>query len=398
MLAGDPPKSRTKTALRHGGKNLLLVFLSLAFALGLVEIALRIHNPLGFSMKGYKIILPVNKNEVIQHSSWSKLDQTVYLHRNSLGFRGDEPPPDLDRWLSIVAVGGSTTICFELADNKTWVYVLGEQLKNNFQRLWVNNAGLAGHSTFGHIILMEDFLVKLRPKVVIFLVGVNDIGVDSVKRVDQNINTGLRWESFRSLERFAGALADYSEVAAAVLNLKRYYFPKVTWAPSQREVNLKTEPTLEMADAAKAAKERDYQAKYPQVYEINLKTLVRICRENDIIPVLMTQPALYGHGVDDVTGVDLSKIKITDDINGGFYWTILEIHNRVTRKVAQEEKVFLIDLAREVPKSSKYYYDLVHYDNVGAAKVGSIIYQQLYPYLAQKFPQYLRTTAGPEGK
>ena len=88
---------------------------------------------------------------------------------------------------------------------------------------------------------------------------------------------------------------------------------------------------------------------------------------------------------------------MAEGINGGFFWTVLELYNGATRKVAQEEKVLLIDLAREVPKSSKYYYDLVHYDNVGAAKVGSIIYQHLYPYLAQRFPQYLRTTASREG-
>ena len=309
MPAGDQPKSQKKTGLRNFGKNLLLVGLSLAFALGLVEITLRIYNPLGFTIKGDQIILPSNKKEIIHHSSNSKLDKTVQVHRNSLGFRGDEPPPDLDRCLSIVAVGGSTTICFELADNKTWVYVLGEKLKNNFHRLWINNAGLAGHSTFGHIILMENFIVKLRPKVVIFLVGINDVGVTHVKKVDKSLDKGLRWDSFRSLERFAGALADHSEVAAVILNLKRYYFPKVTWAPPQREVDLKTEPILEMPEGTKAALDQKYLARYPKTYEMQLKTLIRICKENNILPVLMTQPALYGPGRDDVTGVDLSHDK-----------------------------------------------------------------------------------------
>ncbi len=391
------PQSRIRTRLRNAAKNLLLVLVSLVLALGLVEIALRIYNPLGFSIKGYQIILPYNKKEVIHHSRASKLDPIVYLHRNSLGFRGEEPPQDWDRCLSIVAVGGSTTICFELADDKTWVHVLGEKLKRNFQRLWINNAGLAGHSVFGHIILMENFLVQLRPKVAVFLVGVNDIGVSDVKRVDKNINAGLKWGSFRSLERFTGALADHSEVAAAILNLKRYYFPKVTWAPPQREINLKTEPVFEMSEATKEALYRQHAAKYPRPYEKRLQTLVHICRENNILPVLMTQPALYGPGKDDVTGVDLSQLKVGDGINGGFYWRILELYNNVTRKVAQEDKVLLIDLARELPKSSKYYYDFIHYDNIGAAKVANIVYQHLEPYLAQKFPQYLRTTISSKG-
>jgi len=381
----------SKTIFRNFIRNLLLVALSLAFALGLVEIALRIHNPFGFSIKGYKIVLPINKNEVIHHESWSKLDKTVHLHRNSLGFRGDEPPKDWDRSLSIVAVGGSTTICFELADNKTWVHVLGEKLKNDFPGVWINNAGLAGHSTFGHIILMENFIVKLRPKVVIFLVGVNDTAVDRENRVDESLYQGLKWDSFRSLERLSTALADHSEVAAAVLNLKRHFFPKITWAPPTRELDLKNAPTQEMSPATKAAMMEDFLEKYPRTFENRLKRLIRISRDHQILPVLMTQPALYGNCEDDVTGADLSKIKIREGINSGFYWDMLDVLNGVTRKVAKEEQVALVDLAREIPKSSKYYYDLVHYDNVGAEKVASVIYRNLLPRLVREFPQDLRT-------
>lgn len=397
MPSGDGSPSRIKTAGRQVAKNLLLVVLSLVFALGLAEIALRIYNPLGFSMKGYKIILPAHKNEVIHHRAGSKLDETVYLHRNSLGFRGPELPPDLDRHLSIVAVGGSTTICFELADDKTWVHVLGEKLKAKFKGLWVNNAGLAGHSTFGHLILMENFIIRLRPKVVIFLVGHNE-GIVRENDADKDIYKKLTWESFRSLERLAGPLADHSEVAAAILNLKRYYFPKVNWAPPQREMDLTTEPTLKMSPAAQEALKREYRAKNVKPYELRLEKLIRLCRENHILPVLITQPALCGSGVDEVTGVDISQVKVTDEINSGFYWDVFEINNEVARRVARQEGVLLIDLARELPKSSKYYYDLTHYDNSGAAEVGKIVYRHLSPYLAAKFPQFLRSAPPGTGK
>jgi lysophospholipase L1-like esterase len=237
---------------------------------------------------------------------------------------------------------------------------------------------------------MENFIVQLRPKVVIFLVGVNDTAVDRENRVDESIYQGIRWDSFRSLERLSGALADHSEVAAAVLNLKRHFFPKVTWAPPTRELDLKNAPTQEMPPASKAAMMQDFLEKYPRPFETRLQRLIRICRDHQIMPVLMTQPALYGNCLDDVTGVDLSRIKIREGINSGFYWDILDVLNGVTRKVAREEQAALVDLAREIPKSSKYYYDLVHYDNVGAEKVASAIYQNLLPRLAREFPQDLR--------
>lgn len=54
--------------------------------------------------------------------------------------------------MTIISVGGSTTECFYISDDKTWTHILGMKLKSVFTRVWINNAGLDGHSTFGHII------------------------------------------------------------------------------------------------------------------------------------------------------------------------------------------------------------------------------------------------------
>lgn len=58
----------------------------------------------------------------------------------------------LKSYLTIISVGGSTTECFYISDDKTWTHILGMKLKSVFTRVWINNAGLDGHSTFGHII------------------------------------------------------------------------------------------------------------------------------------------------------------------------------------------------------------------------------------------------------
>jgi lysophospholipase L1-like esterase len=160
------------------GKNFLVLLISLVLVLGLCELILRVYNPLGFRIKGDKIILPINKKEIIHHEhGLGKLDKVVVQQRNSLGFRGPEPPADFARDLTIVTVGGSTTECFDLAEDKTWPHMMGVNLQRDLKPLWLNNAGLSGNSTFGHYILMQDYLVKLKPKVVIFLVGINDLGI-----------------------------------------------------------------------------------------------------------------------------------------------------------------------------------------------------------------------------
>ena len=75
-------------------------------------------------------------------------------------------PKTFEDYLTIIAVGGSTTECFLIADGQDWPAILGEKLKKSFNLVWINNAGLDGHSTFGHNVLMKDYIVKIKPKVV----------------------------------------------------------------------------------------------------------------------------------------------------------------------------------------------------------------------------------------
>jgi lysophospholipase L1-like esterase len=377
-------------SLRNIAKNTLLVFLGLVVGLGLAEIGLRFYNPLGFRLKGDKVILPVNKNELRPHPNSAKLDRMVTIHRNSLGFRGPEPPQDFAQWLTIVTVGGSTTECRELADDKTWPQVLAAKLNQSFDTVWVNNAGLSGNSTFGHLPLVKDYIVKLHPKVVIFLVGVNDMGLKAINHADESIRKGFSLGSFRSLERFLAAMSDYSEVAAAMLNLKRYFFPKIETQIAYDEIDLKKLPVLEMSAATEAKIKRNYRQKLLGAYKIRLDKLVNIVKRNNMVPVLVTQPALYGDVIDDVTGVNLGKINATKHLNGKTAWEVLEMYNDVTRQTCQQEGILLIDLAREMPKSSRYYYDLIHYTNAGAAKVAEIIYAKLQPFLAMTYQDHVR--------
>ena len=51
--------------------------------------------------------------------------------------------------------------------------------------------------------------------------------------------------------------------------------------------------------------------------------------------------------------------------------------NEVTRKTAYENNVLLIDLDSLVPKNTKYFRDIVHYNDSGSVFVSKIISEQL---------------------
>lgn len=351
-----------------------------------LEIFLRVYKPFEFRVKGEKIILPINKKYIMNNPDTQKMDKQTVHTKNSLGFRGGNPPDDFNKYLTIITVGGSTTECFSISDEKTWTDVLGGKLKNNFSNLWINNAGLDGQSSFGHIILMEDYIVKLKPKVVIFLVGLNDRQTDSSNQYDKKMF--LHENKVRDIKSALMFLADRSDVIGVVFNMYRWFkaynmgliHPMAAFS-KMRIINL--------TENEKA----DYRYKMKRInrkpFEERLMRLINLSRRNGITPVFVTQPALFGKGIDDETALDLAKVDVYDGMPGELAWESLELTNDVIRQVGEREHVPVINLSEYLPKNSKNYIDLVHYSNEGNEKVAEIIYKEICHYLAEKFNGYL---------
>jgi lysophospholipase L1-like esterase len=368
-------------------QNLALLAAGLVLAALLVEIFLRVFDPFDFRIKGDRIVLPAYARYDIRNAGVEKLDPVILHTKNSLGFRGEEPPDPFDEHLTLVTAGGSTTECFYLSDDQTWTDVLGVKLAGNFRNFWINNAGLDGHSSFGHIVLVEDYLVQLRPNVVLFLVGMNDFAREGLGFFDRKV---MRQPTH--LRGTANWAAGYSEAVALSLNLVRYVM--TLWiGVAHSEVDLDQVPTLDVSDDARLAIRRKHARHHLEPYAQRLETLIRLLRQHAMEPVFVTQPALYGDAVDPTTGVDLATLKVSD-VNGQTQWEILEMYNDVTRRVGVRHRVAVIDLARDMPKDSRYYYDFSHTTVDGAERVAEILYAELCPELAARYPRFLTRSCG----
>ncbi|HEX4957294.1 MAG TPA: SGNH/GDSL hydrolase family protein, partial [Lacibacter sp.] len=132
-------------------KNLKALMFGCFVALLLCELILRIYNPFTNFTKQGKLILPANQQVVFQNKWIAQLDSQIHYSRNALGFRGPMPPDSIHHLNSVICIGGSTTECRFLSDDQTWPALLQQQLKDSVPRLWINNAGIDGHSTFGHL-------------------------------------------------------------------------------------------------------------------------------------------------------------------------------------------------------------------------------------------------------
>jgi lysophospholipase L1-like esterase len=343
----------------------------------LLEIVLRIYNPFQFRLKGDRILLPVNQSQIIHNSINAKLDTLIVNSRNSLGFRGPEKPQHFEDLLSIITVGGSTTECHFLSDDKTWPHLLGEILKDSLPGIWLNNAGFDGHSTFGHQVLLNDHLLKIKPKVILFYVGINEVENDQPSYHDKLNFRG----SYFSLKQF---LFTNSEVLNLALNLSRGWKAQHMHNTTHKMLDLRKGKELvlneqEIADRLVA------QRKYLAGSRKRIESLIDTCLKHSIQPVFITQPILLGEGMDSTTGVNLETYMLEDKLNGKLILEILRLYNKNTKEVCANRNVPVIDIAEVFPKDSRYFYDNSHYTNEGARKLAELIAAELRPLLTKLF-------------
>lgn len=348
-------------------KNSIAFLIGLIIASVLLEIFLNFYNPFPFRVQGNEIILPVNQEFAISNEDNPKLDKEVIHTKNSLGFRGEELPEYFEKYLSMITVGGSTTECFNLNDGKDWPALLQKKLEEKYDHVWINNAGFNGHSTFGHLILLNDYISKVKPKYVLYLVGCNDVGRDDLNKFDQ-MHIKSEYLSWRNW------IYKNSELAGLVINIIRTYNAYSNrLAPGY--LKFEEAPTVEMSER-EIENEVEKQEEYLRGYRSRLNTVVENTRKWEMEPILITQPCALGEGIDPKTGVDLEKIKVCG-MHGKTYWQILEQYNEVTRKIGMRTNTMVIDLANKLPKNTIYFYDCLHFTNTGSEKVAEIIFQDL---------------------
>ena len=346
----------------------------------LCEIILRIYNPFPFSVKKGNLVLPANQNKVFINKWISKLDKEIYYSRNSLGFRGPELPADSPGLIKIITIGGSTTECKFLSDSCTWSFRLYKKLQQTDTSIWLNNAGIDGHSTFGHLLLLDEYVMKLKPQFAVFLTGINDEELDKPDQYDlmteKKINT-------RSVKLFLKSLLNHTELGRTAFG---FYQVQMAYKKGliHREIKLSDLTDYYLPDSVIKKRLRE-QEKYLQAYKERIDSLINKCRQANIQPILITQPSLFGSYTDSATQVVMGTKWLKDEKkedNSLVQEKILELYNDVLR--SWSGKILVIDLARLMPKNSIYYYDFIHFTNAGAEKVSDILASSLTKIIAIK--------------
>jgi lysophospholipase L1-like esterase len=353
--------------MKQGLLKVSLLGLSTLLSLLIVEGLLRIISPANpFSV--YFPLYPHSQFKI--HCSYPGVSPVAMHSTNRWGFRGDEPPTDWNQALTIITVGGSTTHCFFLDDHKTWPYLLQEDLKSQFPKVWVGNAGVDGQTTRAHLLMMREILSKIKPKRVIFLIGINDLGL-SIREDRKTLGIpadhphSRRWWLYTH-SRLAQMLYDWYLVATR----------RVPEVESTTKVNF---PPL--VDAMHLPDNLNSLLPLLSEYRNNIRQLAQLSREYQIKPLFLTQPMLF----DDtppwraVEGTFYWIARTKGKMSAATYWKLLNIYNHALLETCQSAQVDCFDLASAIPHNRVYFVDSVHFTEKGAALV------------AQKVADYLKT-------
>jgi lysophospholipase L1-like esterase len=358
-------------------KKIFSILIGLLAGIVICEIILHFYNPFPFAISKGRLVLPANQQTIFKNTWIKKLDSVIYYSRNALGFRGPMPADSVHKIPSVICIGGSTTECRFISDSLTWPNQLYSHLKDSIPKIWLNNAGVDGHSTFGHLLLLKEYITTLKPRFVTILIGVNDVENNTPLQFDLMNEKKI---NFFSVKSFFKSVINKTELGSAFFQL---YAIRGAYKKGliHKEVDfLALKDTMLSAAYTNAViKKQDI---YLTQYRQRISEMIAICKSSNTTPILLTQPSLFGDYTDSATMVKMANkiIPGTEPVtNAVTTQKVLELYNDVVRSFGKEVKV--IDLAAKMPKNSSYYYDFIHYTGAGCSKIAAILFAELLPYI-----------------
>lgn len=304
-------------------------------------------------------------------------NKNVVYKRDKYGLRGKfDRPEDID----ILTVGGSTTDQHYIGEGYTWQDVIQREFEKENTKVVVANAGVDGHSSFGHIKSFElwfPYIKGLKPKFFLFYVGTNDFYLEKGRRVD-----ALSKNKKDDLQQKINELKDKSAIYYLLRVLKGVYMARYVYNVSHRKIDFNK---VDWTDAGLLDDYDEIMNSMMPSYLGRIDRLVDLTVERGAIPIFVTQPSrryklagnkIYGSGT--LRRIFRRNGKIIR-INGLDYHRMMSILNRNTMTGCQKRKAICIDLAKDLEFAweDEDYYDFLHMTPAGAEKVGKYLYKAL---------------------
>ncbi|SDA77717.1 GDSL-like Lipase/Acylhydrolase family protein [Algoriphagus alkaliphilus] len=299
------------------------------------------------------------------------MDSVVIFTTNNMGFRGDSiilPKPQEE--YRIFIVGGSTTENLFIDDSWGLERKVQEALQDSLKSkiVKVYNAGKSGDGSPDHLAMLAHRLTHLQPDLVVLFPGINDLnrlfgGYDylhfpnRIASEKTSILKSLKFflSNFQLFRRLINVLNQEKPDARTSIFLKTNYADKVKEVMALPLVE-------ELPDA-------DFG-----MFRRNILSFAGILKAQGTDMLLLTQTHTWGDisdeflksnhwmvGVGDVRYPESKLAVALGQING------------ILLSIAEEQKIPVLDLEKEIPKTSDYFYDDCHFNKGGISKSAELI-------------------------
>jgi len=261
------------------------------------------------------------------------------IKTNSLGLRDEEISTNKDNEFRILSLGESTTFGLWVKVEETYSSVLEGLVEDMDGRLLrVINAGLPGYTLFQGYVYLEQRGIDLKPDAVMIYFGYNDfLPVANLRKRDGMATESTRglndWELFEERQAFSWKLSYWlarrSNLVRAVLSFQQK----------------RAKPEAIMANPDKVRMPREHREKL-------LKRFHDFCKEMDIEFIIVVP-----------------------------WYLKFKKHVALLRKFAEENKVAIVDLPKDLKKSPKqkkrYFRDSTHPNPKGHRIIAEAIANEL---------------------
>ena len=315
------------------------------------------------------ITLPPLMNTTIDVRATDLPGMPAGLHHITTDEKGFRVNPRVDyrakRGLLIFAIGGSTMEEIVLDDESTWTHLVQEGIAKRGKSVEVVNTGVSGLRAANHLATLK-VVARLEPDLIIFLIGANDWVKQIKDRFEHNF-----WKPVSLRDSALGLILD----GAVISPLRR----RITGRTSSDQTNVIDGLEGLMRSGQLSLHRPVTHAFRPTEvaadYAATLREISRLCKENRLTCLFMTQPNAYS----EATPADLrSRFWMTPPwatytLDFESMTHIASLYNGFLKSFAAQEGHPLCDLAPGIEPFPKFFYDDLHFTDEGARRVADLV-------------------------
>ncbi len=361
--------------------KIVTILVGLAVGLLLGEVMLRIIQPHNY----FSVLLP-NKDgtEKPPVHFFPGLDTLVHSTSNKYGYRSAHYFSK--NKYGILTIGGSTTECVLLDDEKTWPFLLEKKLNSlSVNQFVVGNIGRASMNS-GHHHLQLKYTEPQYDGIglVLVLMGVNDylrFLTSHPEYTPTQQSTSLFKEAF--LRYPTDKNTEWYKRTELWMHLRN---GKQAISSIQRASEFKRNLIPDMEDRIHYCRSIEKKDTLPNLsialadYEKNIRNMAEVARQRNYQLIFISQPTLWKATMDSLSfNFAYSTLSFTKPnvYTPEAYAKGMATFNQKLKEVATMEAVPVIDLAELLPKDTTVFFDFCHFNNSGAEQVSDILLDRL---------------------